>query len=344
MNKHRIRPVILCGGRGTRLWPLSTPERPKQFLPLLGDGTMLETTLARVTGKSGDDALEFSDPLVIGSESHQTVIREGAGDAAVLLEPFGRNSAAPVAAAALCARPDDLLLVLPADHDIGDVPAFHEAIRKGADAALSGSVVTFGIVPDGPATGYGYIKVTARTGAVREAERFVEKPDRETAERYVSSGEYYWNAGIFLFRASDMRAAFREYAPDILDAVASALPADSYIPTGKTVRLEPEAFKTCREESVDYAIMEHYKNLKVVPVSMDWSDIGSFRALWERSRKDSSGNAVTGKAVLNNCRNCYVHVTGQSVSLDNLSDAVVIATPEQIRVSGMEALPPVRPL
>ena len=334
-----IRPVVLCGGSGTRLWPLSTAEHPKQFLKLLGERAMLEMTIDRVS-KSSEDGLAFSRPLVIGSARHAELVERFAPGADILLEPQGRNSAAPVAAAALASAPDDLILILPADHMIGDVPAFHKAIASGAAAAESGAIVTFGIVAEHPATGYGYIEADGTEGAVLDVRRFVEKPDLETAKTYVASGNFFWNAGIFLFRASNMLAAFEAHAPDILTSVRAAMPASGE--SGRAQTFEADRFAECRAESVDYAIIEHHKDLKTVPVDMGWSDIGDFKALWEQSKKDENGNVVVGNATLVDCRNCYVRSEGPAISIAGEENSVVVATMGETLVCDMASVQTVK--
>lgn len=335
-----IKPVVLCGGSGTRLWPLSTPSHPKQFLNLLGDATMLEVTLDRVL-KSPFSNLSFGRPMVIGAERHGELITGLAGKADILLEPMGKNSAAPVAAAALAAEADELVLILPADHDIADVDAFHKAIAAGAEAAADGSVVTFGIIAASPATGYGYIEAAGKSGDVIDVVRFVEKPDLETAKSYVESGNFFWNAGIFLFRAGDMLEAFRAHAPDILDAVSAAMPSGggSAAPT-----FDAAAFDACRSESIDYAIIEHHKALKVVPVDMGWSDIGDFLALWERSPKDENGNVLIGDVRAIDCRNCYIRAADTSISVAGRVGTVIVAAGGEMLVCDMETVQSVKAL
>jgi len=332
----KIKPVILCGGNGTRLWPLSTPERPKQFLKLLGDKTMLEMTLDRVQRSRLHD-LFFGRPLVIGASRHGEWIKRLSGEADILLEPVGRNSAAPIAAAALASAPEDVLLVLPADHDIRDVDAFHEAIGKGFDALEPGVITTFGIVARTPETGYGYIDAAGRHGGVRQVQRFVEKPDLETAKAYVEAGNFFWNAGIFMFRAGDMVAAFRASASDILEAVRAALP-DGFGPPKAPAAglLNADAFSQCRAESVDYAILEHHDGLKVVPVEMGWSDIGSFRALWERSAKDEGGNVLMGDVKATGCRDSYIRAVDGQISVSGLEGAIVVKAGDDVVVRTMD--------
>ncbi len=340
----QIKPVVLCGGSGTRLWPLSKPDHPKQFLSLLGEKTMLGMTLDRVR-QSALDSLSFSTPLVIGSQRHGDLIDNLASRAEILLEPMGRNSAAPVAAAALASQQDELLLVLPADHDIADVDAFHQAVSKGAAAASDGSVVTFGIIAATPETGYGYIEAASSDGAVIDVVRFVEKPDRPTAETYVASGKFFWNAGIFLFRAGDMLAAFEAHAPDILDSVKAAMP-DSFNGQSDARKgtLGQAAFDTCRSESIDYAIIEHHRALKVVPVDMGWSDIGDFRALWERSPKDENGNVIIGNVTAVDCRNCYIRAENRTISVAGQDNTVMVATADDFMICDMNSVQAVKAL
>lgn len=339
-----IKPVVLCGGSGTRLWPLSTPDHPKQFLDLLGGDSMLEMTLKRVR-ETSDNGLQFKRPLIVGAARHGALMEQYAEAADILLEPVGRNSAPPVAAAALVSDPDDLLLVLPADHDIADLPAFHQAISTGLDAARAGAVVTFGVVARSPATGYGYIETEENPGDVAPVVRFVEKPDLETAKQYVASGRFFWNAGIFLFRAGAMLEAFKTHAPDILDAVAGALP-DAGALNGKSFQhqLDVEAFSDCRSESLDYAIIENLADLQVVPVEMGWNDVGDFKALWDISKKDESGNVVVGNATLINSRNCYVRASGPAISISGQENAIIISTGTNFLVCSMSSAQSVKQL
>ncbi|RIJ23747.1 mannose-1-phosphate guanyltransferase [Henriciella barbarensis] len=335
-----IKPVVLCGGSGTRLWPLSTPQHPKQFLNLLGASSMLEVTLARVQG-TPVDGLSFSRPMVIGAERHGDLMSGLSGTADILLEPVGKNSAAPVAAAALSADADDLVLILPADHDIADLGAFHRAILSGARAAQTGSVVTFGIIAETPATGYGYIEAASKSGDVIDVVRFVEKPDIETAKSYIASGNFFWNAGIFLFRAGDMIEAFKAHAPDILEAVSAAIPKTRQ---GTAACFEGAAFEACRSQSIDYAIIEHHDDLKVVPVDMGWSDIGDFQALWERSEKDENGNVLIGNVRAIDCKNCYIRATDTSISVAGRENTVIVAAGGETLVCDMHTVQSVKAL
>lgn len=314
-----IRPVILCGGGGTRLWPLSTPRRPKQFLNLAGSRSMLAETAARVA-----DSSRFTTPMAIGAARHAGLLRDSLPDADILLEPVGRNSAPPIAAACLMSDPDDLLLILPADHHIADVPAFLEAIETGAKTAGTGRLVTFGIEPDHPATGYGYIEAQGE-GAVRPVVRFVEKPDVDTATAYLATGRFFWNAGIFLFKARAMLDALKAHAPDILDGVGAAL---------NDGVLDRAAFARVRGESIDYAVLEQAPDISVVPVSMGWSDLGDFRALHAAGSETDDSQVVTeGHVAVTETRNAYIHAEGLRVAVHGMDDVAVVATPDSVLVA-----------
>jgi mannose-1-phosphate guanylyltransferase/mannose-6-phosphate isomerase len=320
-----IRPVILCGGGGTRLWPLSTARAPKQFLALSGAETMLVETLRRVQGVD-----RFVSPLAIGSARHGAQLKALLPEADLLLEPVGRNSAPPIAAAALLNDPDTLLLVLPADHHIADVDAFHAAVDAGAPRAEAGKIVTFGIEPDHAATGYGYIEAEAGSG-VRPARRFVEKPDLNTAEGYLAAGGFYWNAGIFLFKASTMLAAFKAHAPDMLAAVADAL-------DGTT--LNRARFKAVPADSIDYAIMERHDGIEVVPVSMGWSDLGGFEALHSLQSERTRNPIVTsGPVAAEGVTRAYVRSEGPRIGVADVDDIAVVATRNAVLVSRLSGAP-----
>lgn len=328
MPEVKITPVILCGGGGTRLWPLSTPLRPKQFLNLSGDRSMLAETAARVSGPD-----RFKAPLAIGSARHDQLLREALPEGRILLEPIGRNSAPPIAAACLMNEPDDLLLVLPADHHIQDVPAFLSAIETGVTAAQDGQIVTFGIPPDYPATGYGYIEAEG-AGDTRAAIRFVEKPDHAKAVEYLETGRFFWNAGIFLFRSSVMLDALRAHASDILKGVDAALSQGE---------LDRTRFRDVRSDSIDYAVLEKAPNITVVPVSMGWSDLGDFRALHEAGSDDES-IYVEGHAEITESANVYVRAEGVKVAVHGLDDVAVVATPENILVTRLSDAAGIKPV
>lgn len=326
----KITPVILCGGAGTRLWPLSTQIKPKQFLNLSGAKSMLAQTAARV-----GDANQFKAPIAIGSALHADLLRETLPDATILLEPVGRNSAPPIAAACLMSAPDDLLLVLPADHHIEAVPAFLAAIGAGQHSANAGRIVTFGVRPDHPATGYGYIEAEG-DGETRPVVRFVEKPDYDTAVSYLETGRFFWNAGIFLFKASVMLDALKSHAPDILEGVSGALSG---------TKLDRDRFRALRSESIDYAVLERASNISVVPVSMGWSDLGDYRALHEAGCEDAENRVhVEGHGVVTDSSNVYVRAEGVRVAVHGLEDVAVVATPENVLVTRLSAAAEIKPV
>lgn len=324
----KITPVILCGGGGTRLWPLSTPIKPKQFLNLSGERSMLAETVARVS-----DPARYNAPIAVGSARHEALLRSQLPGARILLEPLGRNSAPPIAAACLMSEADDLLLVLPADHYIQDVDAFLAAIETGAVAAQDKKIVTFGIRPHYPATGYGYIEAEG-CEAVRRVVRFVEKPDHATATEYLATGRFFWNAGIFLFKASVMTEALEAHAVDILQGVEKALADDV---------LDRVAFRQVRAESIDYAVLEHASNISVVPVSMGWSDLGDFRALHDAAT-DADTIYTEGHAEVTESSNIFVRAEGVKVAVHGLDDVAVVATPDNILVTRLSDAARIKPV
>jgi mannose-1-phosphate guanylyltransferase/mannose-6-phosphate isomerase len=325
-----IVPVILSGGSGTRLWPVSREAYPKQFLPLVGNDTMLQATWKRVAPIAG------AAPIVVANQEHRFMAAEqlrecNAAPQALILEPMGRNTAPAIAIAALQAlttSEDALLLVLPSDHVVRHEQAFHEAVKLAAVAAQTGQLVTFGIVPTAPETGYGYIKA-AKGDGVRPVERFVEKPDAETAEEYVRSGEYFWNSGMFLFKASRYLKELETLQPAILAASRAAL--DKATRDSDFIRLDAEAFAACPNDSIDYAVMEKTADAAVVPLDAGWNDVGSWSALWEVSDKDVSGNACHGDVIAVDCRNSYAYGS-RLIAMVGLDDMVVVETDDAVFV------------
>jgi len=329
----KIVPVILSGGSGTRLWPVSRPERPKQLLPLTADDTMLQLTAIRPHGFKGGDV---GQPILVSNAAHAAIIDEqlrqsGITDYKIILEPIGRNTAPAIALAALETQGDAAMLVMPSDHVIADLPAFHEAIARALPLVMGGWLVTFGITPDAPETGYGYIKMGDICGdMVHKVEKFVEKPDVVNAQRMLAEGNHAWNAGIFLFRADAYIAAMERHQPDMLAAVTAAM--DEAKRDGAHVFPNAKAFYACPSDSVDYAIMEREKQVACVPVTMGWSDVGSWDSLHSVSTRDKDDNAVRGDALLLGARNCLVHSDGPRVTLVDVDDLIVVVSQGDVMI------------
>ncbi|TLF45912.1 mannose-1-phosphate guanylyltransferase/mannose-6-phosphate isomerase [Halomonas urmiana] len=329
-----ITPVIMAGGSGSRLWPLSRQLRPKQFLPLTGEGSMLQETLKRLA------PLEHRAPLLICNEEHRFLVAEqvrqqGISDARILLEPEGRNTAPAIALAALQAveeDPEALLLVLAADHLIRDVAQFHEGVGHARQLAEQGQLVTFGVVPTHAETGYGYIQRGEGQGDVGfRVKRFVEKPDQVTAEDYLATGDYYWNSGMFLFSAKRYLEELERFQPAMVEACRAALAGASE--DLDFTRLDAEAFRACPADSVDYAVMERTEHASVVPLDAGWSDIGSWSALWEVSERDGQGNACHGDVMLHDSHNLLVHADHRLVATVGVEDLVVVETKDAVLVA-----------
>jgi mannose-1-phosphate guanylyltransferase/mannose-6-phosphate isomerase len=328
-----IRPVILAGGAGTRLWPLSTIARPKHLLPLLGKKSLFEQTLERF----GE---HFGAPIIVANLAQEADLLALTGDGAtVVLEPCKRDSAAAIALAAQLVDENELLLICPSDHHIGDVAAFHTAIGLARGAAEAGSIVTFGIEPDHPATGFGYIEAAGGKG-VRAVARFVEKPPVERAQQMLEAGGHYWNAGIFLASAATWRRELERHAPAILAAAGEALEKSSR--KGSVIRVDEAAFAQSPAKSIDYAVMERSDRVSVVPVSMGWTDIGSWQALVDAADKDEAGNALAADVLALDCANTLVRSNGPKVAVIGVEGLVIVATRDAVLVMKPEQAQRVR--
>ena len=342
---HAFFPVILSGGAGTRLWPLSRELLPKQFIPLVEDHTPLQATAMRLAPLD-----ECRAPIVVCNENHRFMVTEqlgavAAAPSAVLLEPAGRNTAPAIAAAALKALAlgdggeDPILLVLPADHLIGDGQRFAAAVRAAVREAAAGSLVTFGVVPTYAETGYGYIKaagVTGVPGPGRRVDRFVEKPQAAAAARYVRDGGYYWNSGMFVFSASRYLSELATLARPVHDAVTAA--HDKAAADAGFVWLEAESFRRAPAVSVDHAVMEHTAGAVVIPLDAGWSDIGSWAALADVGQKDAAGNVTRGDTLLEGVRDTYVRSGERLVAAAGVADLVIVDTADAVLVAGMDAV------
>jgi len=324
-----ITPVILSGGSGTRLWPLSRSRKPKQLLALTGDKSMLQMTAARCT-----DRPCFGPAIVVTNAAHADEIARQLADsppAAIILEPAGRNTAPAIALAALEAAGDAVLLVMPSDHVINDVAAFRAAIDAALPLARDGWLITFGITPDKPETGYGYIRRGPEiTGGVHKVEAFVEKPDLARAQSYLAAGDYSWNGGIFLFRADAYLAALDRYEPLMVKAARTALERGER--RDGFVRPEAEAFLASPSESIDYAVMEKSDRVAVVPVEMGWSDVGSWDALHLLGPGDDKGNVIQGDVVAIDTRNCLIRSEGPVVTTVGVENLIIVATRDAVMV------------
>ena len=324
-----IIPVILCGGSGTRLWPLSRKSFPKQFVPLIGGKSLLELTLERVS-------LLSKDTICVASEEHRFLVAQAMQAAgvhgAVLLEPVARNTAAAMAIAAISAPSDALLLFCPSDHHIPDAVAFAQTVRRGCPAAQASAIVTFGISPSFPSTAYGYI----RQGDIRpdgsfSVQGFTEKPALDQAQALLLTGSALWNGGIFLCSAATLLGALEQHAPDILQACSQATAAATR--DGQFVRPQAAAYAACRSESIDYAVMERHSNVAVVPFTSAWSDVGSWNAVAELSAPDAKGNRIHGQGLALDAHNTFVHAPHRPVVALGTHDLLIVDTPDALLVA-----------
>jgi mannose-1-phosphate guanylyltransferase len=319
---NNIRPIILAGGAGTRLWPLSTAGRPKHLLNLVGDQTLFEATVERLRS--------FQPPMIVASAAQkQLLLPYLPRGAELILEPFKRDSGGAIALAVAASGPDDMLLICPSDHHIAYEEAFLAAVERAVPAALGGRLVTFGIEPDHPATGYGYIAAAAGEG-VRPVERFVEKPERGAAEAMLASGGHYWNAGIFLGLAATWSAELERHAPELLDAARGGFLRGA---TDRgAMHIDEASFAAAPSISIDYAVMEKSDRVSVVPVSMGWSDIGSWSALADAAARDADGNALPAGTLALDGRNLTIRSSGPKVAAIGVEGLVIVATPDAVLV------------
>ena len=326
----------MSGGSGTRLWPASRSDRPKQFLPLVDQRTMVRATLDRLQG------LNAGPPLVVANGDHAALVAAELADAGydptrTIFEPFGRNTAPAAAVAALeltSGGDDPLMLLLPADHVIEDLSAFHDAVREAAALAADGRLVTFGIVPTHPETGYGYIRLGETiAGSGSTVAEFIEKPDAATALSYITTGNYLWNSGMFMFRCSDYLAALGEFAPEMRQCCEQTMAAS---PRSDGIRLDPETFGSTPADSIDYAVMENTTQAAVVPLDAGWNDVGSWSALWNITKHDSDGNVIVGDVTIADTTNSYIRADGRLVTVAGLDNVVVIDTPDAVLVTSLD--------
>ena len=341
-----ITPVLLCGGSGTRLWPLSRKSYPKQFAALLGDESLFQASARRMTGQ------HFSAPLVVTNADFRFIVTEqlmatGINPGAVLIEPEGRNTGPAVLAAALwCSQsdPDALMLVAPSDHVIPDSDAFHAALETGAEAAKNGRIVTFGITPDRAETGYGWLELNDKPdGGVEDLVRFVEKPDSDNAKTMLEQGRFLWNAGIFLFSVKTIIAAFEAHAPEMITPVQSSI-SDGETDLG-FLRLAPEPWSQTENISVDYAVMEKSDNLSVVPFGAGWSDLGDWHAVWREMGRDENGVAIAGNAQAISCQDTLLRSEADGVELVGigLENIVAVAMPDAVLIAAADRAQDRRP-
>ena len=340
--EHSIIPVILSGGSGTRLWPLSRSMRPKQFINLVGEESLFQATVKRI-----QQIEDIGDPLIICNEEHRFMVAEQLQELespqnTIILEPVGRNTAPAIAAAAYKLSLSDgldnaCILVLPADHIVNNIDQFTKAVKMALPSALNGNLVTFGVTPDKPATGYGYIKTRAQSvtdnGAI-PVEAFVEKPDLETAKEYVKSGEYFWNGGMFLMKVSTFLEQLELFNPEMCAQVKIS------VSHGQKdldfFRLDSESYTQCENISLDYAVMEKSEIVSMVPLNAGWSDIGSWTSLWETGQHDDAGNVTKGDVWLESVNDCYIHSESRLLSAIGVKDLIIVETHDGVMVTTKE--------
>lgn len=333
VQKNKLVPVILCGGSGSRLWPLSRSSYPKQFLRLTGTDSLLQQTIKRCA------ALDATAPLLISDVTTRFIIAEqlleiGIDNASILLEPVRRNTGPAIVSAALflCQQHEDAcMLILPSDHVIENEEVFAEAVAMAYEAAQSGYLMTFGIKPDRPETGYGYLRAdSSEYGSVLPLAAFVEKPDLNTAKRYVESGKYFWNSGMFLFRATQLIDEIKKYAPNMLESCQRALSAASS--DADFVRLEENSYAENPAIAIDYALMEQTKHAAMVALDAGWSDIGSWQSVWQVAQKNEDGNTMQGDVLLQDCKDCLIQADGRLIAGVGLENLAVIDTPDALLI------------
>lgn len=330
-----VIPVVLSGGSGSRLWPLSRSAFPKQFLPLVSDKTMIQETLRRL------DGIEMAEPVVVCSEKHKATVKNqleeiGIKNPVIILEPVARNTAPAIAAACIEAEKKDkdaVVIVLPSDHNIKNIDVFQKVVKNSIEIAQKGNLVTFGITPTFAATGYGYIEAeNGENGlGIYDIKRFVEKPDADTAQKYVESGKFFWNSGMFVFRAETYLDELKNLEKSIFDAtsesVAKADEKDGF------VKLDEDSFKKNPNISIDYAVMEKTRKGKVMPLAAQWSDVGSWSSLWDVSRKDTEGNVIKGETVTENVKNSFIYSKKRLVAAIGLENIVIVDTDDALLVA-----------
>ena len=339
----KFNPVLLCGGVGSRLWPVSREARPKQYLNLIGEQSMLQQTLGRL------DGLPVATPMVVCNEQHRFLVAEqlrqlDIESPSIVLEPAGRNTAPAIAIAAIDALakdPEAVLLVLPADHHIADVGALQSAVTQALNVVDEGRLITFGLIPNRPETGYGYIRCGKElSGSISDLAEFVEKPDAATAEAYLESGDYVWNSGMFMFRADAYCEALATHQPEMLKICREAMAAASN--DMDFVRPDPELFASCPSDSIDYAVMEKTDRGAVVSLDCGWSDIGAWSALWEAGSSDADGNVTVGDVLLDNSRNSYVRSQSRLVTATGIDDLVIVETADAVMVADRHSVQDVK--